>query len=473
MAAGIADGTYFIGDEIIVVSSLSGARAQLGTKAQKHAAGATANPLVACTTLTDDTNPPHIVGCSAGSCPSLTFSYNGIDSETCQIIQNFDEAATTRVAASTDCETKLQKVPGLSGASIAIRLTNGITSMGSGADGVDLISIAVTLPKGVDGSGLTASLTGSILASSQSNPLSGNEYLYRKHWRNNNGRSFTVTKTRENRIAAATAVTGNAGPNNNKFSLTIGSDVHAMDVLANEMVGVHNIPATRVSKANSEILSVSGTSDVTVFEDQVYTLDGTSDCLLITFEDGVNQGDSDDNKHVRAHRLSGVCADGSVKVLSTSGKDASTSGTTTLTAGSAESTPSNRATGASDTFFKSVGSSVSTSNTGDFAFTDSARAADAVTADSTYLAYANAYYGTGGDMLVVDSRPDAIRGGGAIEMDITYSGPSGSCSVEEVTKGSKESAVCSNRGVCDYETGTCVCAEGFMKEACSEQSVLV
>ena len=89
------------------------------------------------------------------------------------------------------------------------------------------------------------------------------------------------------------------------------------------------------------------------------------------------------------------------------------------------------------------------------------------------LGYANAYYGVGGDMLVVDSKPDAIRGGGAIAMDITYTGPSGSCSVEEVTKGSKESAVCSNRGVCDYETGTCVCAEGFMKEACSEQSVLV
>ena len=105
-------------------------------------------------------------------------------------------------------------------------------------------------------------------------------------------------------------------------------------------------------------------------------------------------------------------------------------------------------------------------------FTAPASVVDAIDTASD-LGYANAYYGVGGDMLVVDSKPDAIRGGGAIAMDITYTGPSGSCSVEEVTKGSKESAVCSNRGVCDYETGTCVCAEGFMKEACSEQSVLV
>lgn len=464
--ASLADGTYFIGDEIIVVSggSNAGVRAQLGTKAQAHTTSATATNLVACTTAT----AAHIVGCTGGNCPSLTFSYNGIASETCQVIGNADES--TAVAASTDCQTKLRKVPGLSGSSIAIRLTDGITSMGSGAGGVDLISIAVTLPKGVDGSGLTATLSGSILASSQSNPLSGNEYLYRKHWRNNNGRSFTVTKARENRIAAATAVSGAANANGNGFALTVGSDVHAMFVLDDEMVGVHNIPATRISATNSEILSVSGTSDATVFEDQVYTLDGSSDCLLITFEDGSAQGDSAVNKHVRAHRLSGVCADGNVKVLSAGGTDA-TAGPTALTSGSAAGGGAIRATGASDTFFKSVGSSAS--STGNFAFTDSARAADAVTADSTYLAYSNAYYGTGGDMLVVDSKPDAIRGGSAIAMDITYTGPSGSCSVEEVTKGSKESAVCSNRGVCDYETGTCVCAEGFMKEACSEQSVLV
>jgi len=88
-------------------------------------------------------------------------------------------------------------------------------------------------------------------------------------------------------------------------------------------------------------------------------------------------------------------------------------------------------------------------------------------------AYSNAYVGMGGDELYVDSVPDALYGTAAIAMDITYTGPSGSCSVSEVTKGSKESAVCSNRGVCDYETGTCVCAEGFTKEACSEQSVLV
>merc|ERR1712054_390474 len=91
----------------------------------------------------------------------------------------------------------------------------------------------------------------------------------------------------------------------------------------------HNIPNARISETNSEILSVSGTSDATVFEDQVYTLDGSSDCLLITFEDGSAQGDSDVGKHVRAHRLSGVCANGNVKVLSAGGTDA-TAGPTAL-----------------------------------------------------------------------------------------------------------------------------------------------
>merc|ERR1712178_578978 len=104
------------------------------------------------------------------------------------------------------------------------------------------------------------------------------------------------------------------------------------------------------------------------------------------FEDGSAQGDSDVGKHVRAHRLSGVCANGNVKVLSAGGTDA-TAGPTALTSGSAAG-GAIRATGASDTFFKSVGSRAS--STGNFAFADSARAADAVTEDSTYLAYANA-----------------------------------------------------------------------------------
>merc|ERR1711959_237260 len=49
------------------------------------------------------------------------------------------------------------------------------------------------------------------------------------------------------------------------------------------------------------------------------------------------------------------------------------------------------------------------------------------------------------DTLVLDSVPDAMNGA----VDIAYTAPSGSCSVSEVTKGSSESATCSNRGSCD------------------------
>merc|ERR1711968_119902 len=138
-----------------------------------------------------------------------------------------------------------------------------------------------------------------------------------------------------------------------------------------------------------------------------------------------------------------------------------------------------RTVGPSDTVYETGTTVLAVGGTNNFGSTGNlataANKADGISASAgaESLKYANAYYGIGGDMLYLDSKPDAVHGGNSIAMDITYTGPSGSCSVQEVTKGSKESAVCSNRGVCDYETGTCVCAEGFMKEACSEQSVLV
>jgi len=73
------------------------------------------------------------------------------------------------------------------------------------------------------------------------------------------------------------------------------------------------------------------------------------------------------------------------------------------------------------------------------------------------------------DTLVLDSIPDAMNGA----VDITYTAPSGSCSVSEVTKGSSESATCSNRGSCDGGSGLCVCHEGYSGEACETQTVLV
>merc|ERR1712134_81950 len=73
------------------------------------------------------------------------------------------------------------------------------------------------------------------------------------------------------------------------------------------------------------------------------------------------------------------------------------------------------------------------------------------------------------DTLVLDSVPDAMNGA----VDIAYTAPSGSCSVAEVTKGSTESATCSNRGSCDGGSGLCVCHEGYSGEACETQTVLV
>lgn len=45
--------------------------------------------------------------------------------------------------------------------------------------------------------------------------------------------------------------------------------------------------------------------------------------------------------------------------------------------------------------------------------------------------------------------------------------------VAETTKGTGEAATCSNRGVCDQETGLCTCHSGYTDEACSQQTVLV
>lgn len=45
--------------------------------------------------------------------------------------------------------------------------------------------------------------------------------------------------------------------------------------------------------------------------------------------------------------------------------------------------------------------------------------------------------------------------------------------VTENTKGTTESATCSNRGACNAETGTCVCTEGFHGQACEKQTEYV
>jgi len=81
-----------------------------------------------------------------------------------------------------------------------------------------------------------------------------------------------------------------------------------------------------------------------------------------------------------------------------------------------------------------------------------------------------AYVGRGYDTLWVTPTPDEMTGQRVV---LKYTGPSGGCSVSEVTRGSHEGAVCSGRGVCDSTTGTCQCDAGYTLEACSEQTVLV
>lgn len=44
------------------------------------------------------------------------------------------------------------------------------------------------------------------------------------------------------------------------------------------------------------------------------------------------------------------------------------------------------------------------------------------------------------------------------------------CFAEEVTRGTKESLVCSGRGACNEEFGMCICIEGFVGHACSIQA---
>merc|ERR1719473_1952607 len=44
--------------------------------------------------------------------------------------------------------------------------------------------------------------------------------------------------------------------------------------------------------------------------------------------------------------------------------------------------------------------------------------------------------------------------------------------VQELFKGDREEAICSNRGLCDYSTGLCKCFNGFTKNDCSVQNSL-
>merc|ERR1711968_386312 len=124
--AATGNGDYLVDDEIISVTGTAGARAKFGTKAQQHASGASVKKLVACSTET----ATHIGNCANDGCPSLTFVYNGIVSEKCNLVT----VAANTVTASTDCQAALRAIPGLGGADVVVKKTAGAGA--GGADGI-------------------------------------------------------------------------------------------------------------------------------------------------------------------------------------------------------------------------------------------------------------------------------------------------------------------------------------------------
>lgn len=370
-----------------------------------------------------------------------------------------EESATCTKGSAGSCQTALRKLPGLQ---YATATEGGTTSTGTVGD--ELLLITVTLPKGVDGSTLSARATG----------WSDKDlFVYTHRWRNNNGRSFTVLKARENRIGAlkaSSSVTAvhDADATAQTLTVTFDNDVYvAAEIAGKNIVAVHNTHNVRISAARGAFTNTVGTNTVVKVANtipefrrgDVYTVNAGTGTFAGVIDQAVGK-----NKVVPLFCLQdcGYTAadDDFLKIQGNS-----------HIAFSGTNAKANAVIGSSDTFHLIPDAGSNAEATTGAILGQAVKAQFASSGDSD--AYSNAYVGMGGDELYVDSVPDALYGTTAIAMDITYTGPSGSCSVSEVTKGSKESAVCSNRGVCDYETGTCVCAEGFTKEACSEQSVLV
>merc|ERR1711871_569977 len=396
---------------------------------------------------------------------TFTFTYMGEESVTC-----------TKGSAGS-CQTALRKLPGLQSATVTERgAHNGADADQDGTATVDdeLLVITVFLPKGVDGSTLSARAT--------YDGVSKDLFLYTHRWRNNNGRSFTVLKARENRIGAvketATAVSATHHATAPKLNVDFNNDVYvAGNIAGKNIVALHNTHNVRISGergafTNTVDAATAAKVDNTVSafrRGDVYTVAQGNNNRDATFA-GVFDMDVGLNTVVPLFCLQDcsytAAADDFLKIR----------GNSHIALGDTENDLVNTVIGSSDTFHLIPdGGAGGEATTGDIL----AVGVMAQFASTSGLdAYSNAYVGMGGDELYVDSVPDALyvkkqTPFNGVAMDITYTGPSGSCSVSEVTKGSKESAVCSNRGVCNYETGTCVCAEGFTKEACSEQSVLV
>jgi hypothetical protein len=93
----------------------------------------------------------------------------------------------------------------------------------------------------------------------------------------------------------------------------------------------------------------------------------------------------------------------------------------------------------------------------------------ALTTDADYSAYVGV-----GDRLTVGSQIFTIEAisGASITTTSKSVGDETASTVKLNLDGTTESAECSNRGLCDYETGTCVCFQGYTGDDCGTQSTL-
>ena len=95
------------------------------------------------------------------------------------------------------------------------------------------------------------------------------------------------------------------------------------------------------------------------------------------------------------------------------------------------------------------------------------------TSDSGWNSYKNIQY----EIVAIETEVHIVHPlnitATADTSSFTISRDYGTCNVTEIVKGSKESAICGNRGNCNRETGICECFTGYHGSTCSTQQVLV
>merc|ERR1711968_62215 len=165
-----------------------------------------------------------------GSQTTFVFSYMGVESSTCVH------------GTANDCKGEIQALPGLQSAEVTQPATTPTVTDAK-------FVVQVILPKGVDGSKLTAR---AIYANAQDDTTL---YMYMHRHRNNNGRSFTVLKARENRIAKlkdTNSVDATHTETTTDMHLEIAHerDVYVTaGIVSGNTVALHNTHNIRVTKA--------------------------------------------------------------------------------------------------------------------------------------------------------------------------------------------------------------------------------